>query len=295
MQYNIYINQLKASEWGLNLQQAALFSFLYELPSWAECHVIAGTSWYRIARSKLTKELPILTTKTDTIYRQMRGLTDAGLLEVTQLGAVTLVRITEKGASWNRDLGKISEGSEKNPSDPSEKNPTYHNTITNHITTPLSPQQGDDGGVVTAEGKIREYVLLAEKHGAAKNPAGLALHLQRQGGLNEFHLAQLAAWRQKEARKWQDCTKAKDNGDHPIVSVVPSHTWDEAKEKMRKTMQESEFKLWIDPLQCIFDDKEVIKLAAPDPYFCSWVTKNYLPQILKATVSREVRVLPVRH
>lgn len=164
MQYNININQLEACEWGLNLQQAFLFSFLYELPSWAECHVIAGISWHRIAKSKLIKELPILTSKTDTIYRQMRGLSDVGLIEVNQQGAVTLVRITHKGASWNRDLGNKSEGSEKNPPLPgkvsassSEKNPTYHSTILNPTTTTQQQNSPHCGGAF--EAKFSQLIL----------------------------------------------------------------------------------------------------------------------------------------
>lgn len=296
MQYNIYINQLKAQEWGLNLQQATLFSFIYELPSWSDCHTIGGIAWHRITKGKLAKELPILTSKPDTIYRQMRILVDAGLIEVNHQGSLTLVRITPKGAGWNRDLGNFSEGSEKNPSVPSEKFPTYHNTIIHHLTTPPTPQCCDDGGVmVTAEEKIREYVLLAEKHGAAKNPAGLALHLQRQGSLNEFHLAQLAAWRQEEIKAAEAKKRQKNASDAPCPTV-DSLAWNYAKELLKNSIKKEDFRTWIEPLRCIQDDGtgEVI-LAGLDPYYCSWVKDKYLPQILETMVSREVRVVPWRN
>lgn len=143
MQFFVGINQLKSLEWGLNLQQAALFAFLYEVPSWAECQTIDGVAYWRIAKSKIIAELPILTDKRDTVYRHMKALEDAGLIEKIQNGDITLIRVTKKGAEWNKSEGSEknprgrikSEGSEKNPATPgkksdtpSEKNPTYQYT-----------------------------------------------------------------------------------------------------------------------------------------------------------------------
>lgn len=157
MQYTITINLLKATEWGLNLQQAALFGFLYELPSWADCHIINGCDYRWITYSKIILEMPILSQHKDTIYRHMKALAGKGLIEIQQQGSGILVRTTREGKRWNRDLGKKSEGSEKNPShlggksEPlSEKNPTYHNTTypltksKNHPTPPSHNQEQEE-------------------------------------------------------------------------------------------------------------------------------------------------------
>lgn len=36
MQFTVTINQAKALEWGVNSQQALLFAFVFECPSWAK-------------------------------------------------------------------------------------------------------------------------------------------------------------------------------------------------------------------------------------------------------------------
>lgn len=152
MQYVILINQLKALEWGLDLRLSALFAFLYQVPSWADQIRLENQIWFHISKSKLADELPILTDKPDTIYRQMRGLADKGLIEMTSSGPRTLFRLTEEGKKWNRKVGKQSEVSghkrkskkvgrksevtpDANPSYPgsesevtSEHNPTYIGT-----------------------------------------------------------------------------------------------------------------------------------------------------------------------
>lgn len=172
MQYTIKINQPKATEWGLNLQQATLFDFLYELPSWADCHILNGLDYHWITYSKIISEMPILSQHKDTIYRYMKFLSDKGLIEIQQQGLNIFVRTTRKGKVWNRDaaekqaLGKKSEGSEKNPSSlgkksepPPEKNPTYHNTTypltkskNHHPLPPLAHNQEKE--------EVEEYIRL---------------------------------------------------------------------------------------------------------------------------------------
>lgn len=216
MQFTIYINQPRATEWGLNLQQATLFAFLYELPSWATCHIIDGVSYYRIAYNKIISELPILSQHKDTIYRHMKALANLGIIEVQQQGADILVRVTGKGAVWNRDgagdpaLGNKSEGSEKNPSnlgkisDPtSEKNPTYHNTtypptksVNHHPLSPSTPEQQEE---------VEEYIRLetdrAERAeeirtSKAKYAAGIRKQITNEGGqLTPERRQQLELWR----------------------------------------------------------------------------------------------------
>lgn len=153
MQYSIYINQPKALEWGLNLQQAALFSFCYELPSWADEKVINGACYYWISKSYLTKKMPILTDKPDTIKRLLRQLSNFGLIDRQVIDKTRLyVRVTDKGRGWNEhndsnlEVGKkIPRGREKNPRVGGEKNPPNTNTInTNTINTNVSDETLDE-------------------------------------------------------------------------------------------------------------------------------------------------------
>lgn len=119
MQYSIYINQERALEWGLNASQAILFGFLYEVPSWADPSVIDGQTFFRIAKSKISEELPLLTDKPDTVYRLMKALVDTGLIKKVVHGETTYIKITAKGALWNRS--NIDIWSEKNPGTPGKK------------------------------------------------------------------------------------------------------------------------------------------------------------------------------
>lgn len=116
MQYTLTINQQKALEWGLNAQQALLFSFVYECPSWAKPMTTPRGTFFALAKAKIIEELPLLTDKPDTAYRLLKQLEEAGVLELSHTAGITLVRLTDKGKEWNRKL----DGSEKYPSKPGE-------------------------------------------------------------------------------------------------------------------------------------------------------------------------------
>ena len=58
--------------------------------------------------------------------------------------------------------------------------------------------------------------------------------------------------------------------------------WQRVKSVLSQKFSDHDFKLWIEPLQCVHDDAQSIQLAGPDPYFCSWIKDNYLPDIQAA-------------
>ena len=72
MQYTVTINQVKAREWGLNSQQALLFAFVYESPSWANPIKTDTGIYFALSKSKIVEELPLLTDKPDTAYRLLK-------------------------------------------------------------------------------------------------------------------------------------------------------------------------------------------------------------------------------
>lgn len=158
MQFNVNINQAKALEWELNAQQAMLFAFVYECPSWAKAVTTDDGVYFALAKTKIVEELPLLTDKPDTAYRLLKVLEGKGVIELSSTNSITLVRLTEKGKAWNKKLDgsdkypsspkgrkKIRGGSEKSPSQVgkkselgSEKSPTNHDTSdqdTNHDTS----------------------------------------------------------------------------------------------------------------------------------------------------------------
>ncbi|WP_438455343.1 hypothetical protein [Vreelandella venusta] len=170
MQFTVNINQAKALEWELNAQQAMLFAFVYECPSWTKPVTTDEGVFFALSKAKIVEELPLLTDKPDTAYRLLKALEGKGVIELSSTNSITLVRLTEKGKTWNKkqdgtdkypgDSGrkKIRGGSEKSPSQVgkkseagSEKSPTNQDTSnqgTNHET---SNQESDLPEWVPAE------------------------------------------------------------------------------------------------------------------------------------------------
>ena len=149
MRFSTYINNQKAIEWGLNANQAALFDLLNQAASWAEEIIVDGVVYYWVSRNKVLEELPLFYKTSDTVYRHFAELDEKGLiiyLKQGKHGDKDLIRLTEKGKSWNEfKPEKIRDNSEINPSlgdelgnkseitrkqirDNSEINPTNNNT-----------------------------------------------------------------------------------------------------------------------------------------------------------------------
>ena len=153
MRYTISIDQTHSIEWGLSLSEAALFSFIYSLPAWAEQIHTKGETWFFASRNKAIDEMPIITDKGDTIYRLYKSLQQKNIIEWQKFGEKDCIKITEKGKQWNSlntTLGNKSESTRKNIRNKAEKNPTYNstknnNTIDNNIgcESPISLPSSD--------------------------------------------------------------------------------------------------------------------------------------------------------
>lgn len=138
MRYNSTINNVKAKEWGLTIQQAYLFSWFYELPSWASKVMIENEIYFFASKNKAIEELPILTDKPDTMYRYYKQLEELKLVIIKKIDGKDYIALTELAKQWN--LSK-SEYSENNPTElgnssenNSENNPTYNYTSNNNKT-----------------------------------------------------------------------------------------------------------------------------------------------------------------
>lgn len=137
MRYTINLHQPKILEWDLNLTQAFLFCFLYELPSWANSVTINGVVYYQAATSKIIEELPVLTDKPDTIKRLKKALADKDLIISKFIDGKQYIALTDKAREWNTyksvddfDNGggeKIPPVGEKNPSKQGKKSDILNN------------------------------------------------------------------------------------------------------------------------------------------------------------------------
>lgn len=145
MQFIVTVNQVKALEWGLNAQQAMLFSFIYSVPSWARPAVVDGKTYYMLSKEKITTELPLLTDKPDTAYRTLKALELVEVIELSSTPKITLVRLTEKGRTWNTSenypskVGKKSEVRSEN----SPTNQDTNNQDTNILKNSCHQQAED--------------------------------------------------------------------------------------------------------------------------------------------------------
>ena len=141
MRFSITLNNQKCMEWELNATQGVLVALLYEANAWANEEIIDNKTYYFVSRNLILKELPMFFEKADTVYRNLKVLAEKGIIEYIKHKGMDLIRLTEKGKSWNfieSSLEKspnFNNNSEKNPSEfgkksenNSEKNPTYKDT-----------------------------------------------------------------------------------------------------------------------------------------------------------------------
>ena len=139
MKYSINIDQINSIEWGFNLSEAAVFAYLFNVPTWADPILIGGKMFYFAARQKTCQDVPLISDKPDTIYRIYKSLHEKGVINYLKWMGKDCMRITEKGKGWNSEknpsstieLGKKSDETRKIFRINSEKNPTYNNTIYN--------------------------------------------------------------------------------------------------------------------------------------------------------------------
>ena len=122
MRFSTTLNNQKCMEWEINATQGILVALLYEANAWANEEIIDDKIYYFVSRNLILKELPMFFEKADTVYRNLKVLAEKGIIEYIKHKGMDLIRLTEKGKSWNF----IENNSEKNPNfdSNSEKNPS---------------------------------------------------------------------------------------------------------------------------------------------------------------------------
>lgn len=160
MRYNVHVDQPFCLRHGIkNLNEGGIFSILYSLSSWADPVLMQGEIFYHISRNKIIEELPIITDKSDTIYRALRNFDSLGLIKYIKDGKRDLVTLTDKGREWNSEKNpSFDQDSEKNPTglgkkseNNSEKNPTDNNYKS------TDPSTSDQGGIPPNKQEVEDY------------------------------------------------------------------------------------------------------------------------------------------
>lgn len=101
------------------------------------------------------------------------------------------------------DFGRLGDPPRQQPASNPPATPQQHATPiyrigTSDNTTPLTPPPEEQG--CGGNGQVKEYVLLAQMNGKAKDPVGLEMYLNRIG-LTPYHLQQLQVWKKEAEEK----------------------------------------------------------------------------------------------
>jgi hypothetical protein len=142
MKYTITFDQTFALQHGLNMKEAAVYDYLLRIPSWSDCTQINSFSYYFASRTKVIKDMPIISNKPDTVYRLYKNLEAKNLIYTTKIEGKDFVHILPVFAKTY--ARKKIRDSEKNPSgfgkfsenkgSDSENFPTYNSiSIDNSI------------------------------------------------------------------------------------------------------------------------------------------------------------------
>ena len=159
IRYSLHIDQARSLIFGLNLSEAILTDYISKTigRNWVETVQVKGINYYWISRNKIIEEIPLLTTKPDTVYNLLKSLKDKGVIFYIKEGTKDLVRMTDSADDWGKQIKDsenfptIFKNSEKNPSyvgkkseSYSEKNPTYNNIKNNNNNIINNKQKSED-------------------------------------------------------------------------------------------------------------------------------------------------------
>lgn len=168
MRFSTTLNNQKCMEWELNATQGVLIALLYEANAWANEEIIDDKTYYFVSRNLILKELPMFFEKADTVYRNLKVLAEKEIIEYIKHKGMDLIRLTEKGKSWNfiesssEKSPNFNNNSEKNPSEfgkksenNSEKNPTYKDT---NIQKDISKNNKEKNKKKKKPNEIHEFI-----------------------------------------------------------------------------------------------------------------------------------------
>lgn len=135
--YNININVWYCIKYWISFEQASILVLILKLSNWAEKMEYEWETYFRLNIAKIKQDLPMLSSKQDTIYRYIKRLSDLWIIK--KVPKLDYYRPTNIWIMY--DYNCESDSSEINPipvgnkSDTSsEINPIYNNTNINNNT-----------------------------------------------------------------------------------------------------------------------------------------------------------------
>lgn len=144
MKFVISINQQKMIENNLNVTQWCILDIISTASAWSETIIKDNEVYFWIARQKIAEELKAFDLKDDTIYRNIKTLSELNFIEYIKYGKKDLIRLSDKGKglfTMSETNPSCSKNSETNPSFfgnrsefRSEIDPTYKYTKDNKDT-----------------------------------------------------------------------------------------------------------------------------------------------------------------
>lgn len=144
MKHTTLINNVKSHEWGLTLAEAHVFSWIIDLPIWAEKIFIEGEVYYFASKTKAVEDLPLITDKVDTMYRHYKSLEVKGVIVLKKIDGKDYISYTKKSKGW---VYESESDTRKNFRTNSEINPKTlgkKSDILNHYITKSTIDIQDD-------------------------------------------------------------------------------------------------------------------------------------------------------
>ena len=131
MRFITTINNKKCLEWEISGTQGALMALLYEANAWAKEIIIDNKVYYFVSKNLILRELPLYYEKVDTVYRHLKVLAQKGIIEYIKQDKKDLIRLTEKGKTWNYQ--KTEKEVENSDFNPKNKDTNIQKDINNNI------------------------------------------------------------------------------------------------------------------------------------------------------------------
>lgn len=113
MQYSLYIDQKRSVEWRLTPKQALLFSYITTATKWAQSTTQEESIYYFLSKNKLCQEMPLVATKTNTMYKYIKQLEEKGVILHQVIKNMTHIAITNKGKMWGKQGNIVQESTLK--------------------------------------------------------------------------------------------------------------------------------------------------------------------------------------
>ena len=142
-----------AEEFGLNLNQGAVYNVMRFCPTYCTPEVIDGEVYYFMSKNMLCDKLPQITKKPDTMYRYYKQLESAGLIKNKKSKGKDYVHIVaEHAKKWNSaDYPKLGCLSENDPANsdvhPNELGCSSENTPKNSDVHPTYIRESIKGNI----------------------------------------------------------------------------------------------------------------------------------------------------